>query len=91
MAEYHNVFPKATLSLNEKSMVQGKRLAITTAVGILTGLYCAGSLLIAASPGTLSFRNSVACRMDSAAATMLSRCSAARVLGVIGTQENDLP
>ena len=52
MAEYHNVFPKATLSLNEKSMVQGKRLAITTAVGILTGLYCAGSLLIAAPPGT---------------------------------------
>jgi hypothetical protein len=53
MAEYHNVFPKATLSLNEKSMVQGKRLAITTAVGILTGLYCAGSLLIAAPPGTI--------------------------------------
>lgn len=32
-------------------MVNGKRVAITTAVGILTGLYCAGSLLFAAQPG----------------------------------------
>ncbi len=32
-------------------MVQKKRIAITTAVGILTGMYCAGSLLFAAPPG----------------------------------------
>lgn len=32
-------------------MVQKKRIAITTGIGILTGLYCAGSLLIAAPPG----------------------------------------
>jgi len=33
-------------------MINGKRVAITTSVGILTGLYCAGSLLVAAPPGT---------------------------------------
>lgn len=32
-------------------MVQKRRVAITTAIGILTGLYCAGSLLVAAPPG----------------------------------------
>ena len=32
-------------------MVQKKRIAITTAIGILTGLYCAGSLLVFAPPG----------------------------------------
>ncbi|MFA4859279.1 hypothetical protein [Methanoregula sp.] len=32
-------------------MVQKKRIAITTAVGILTGAWCAGSLLIAAPQG----------------------------------------
>ncbi|MFA4876351.1 MAG: hypothetical protein WC586_02985 [Methanoregula sp.] len=32
-------------------MVQIKRLVITTAIGILTGLYCAGSLLVFAPPG----------------------------------------
>ncbi|MFA4878312.1 MAG: hypothetical protein WC586_12990 [Methanoregula sp.] len=33
------------------TMVQKKRIAITTAVGILTGAWCAASLLIAAPPG----------------------------------------
>jgi len=33
------------------NMVEKKRIAITTAIGILTGLYCAGSLLVAAPPG----------------------------------------
>jgi MFS family permease len=32
-------------------MIQKKRIAITTGIGILTGLYCAGSLLMAAPPG----------------------------------------
>ena len=32
-------------------MVQKRRIAITTAIGILTGLYCAGSLFVAAPPG----------------------------------------
>lgn len=32
-------------------MVQKRRIAITTGIGILTGLYCAGSLLVAAPPG----------------------------------------
>ena len=32
-------------------MVQKWRVAITTAIGILTGMYCAGSLLIVAPPG----------------------------------------
>jgi len=32
-------------------MAEKKRIAITTAIGILTGLYCAGSLFIAAPPG----------------------------------------
>lgn len=32
-------------------MVQKKRVAITTAVGILTGAWCAGSLLVMAPPG----------------------------------------
>ena len=32
-------------------MVQKKRIAITTAIGILTGLYCAGSLLVFTPPG----------------------------------------
>jgi hypothetical protein len=32
-------------------MVQIQRIAITTAIGILTGLYCAGSLLFFAPPG----------------------------------------
>ena len=32
-------------------MVHKKRITITTGIGILTGLYCAGSLLIAAPPG----------------------------------------
>jgi len=32
-------------------MIQKKRIAITTAIGILTGLYCAGSLLFLAPPG----------------------------------------
>ncbi len=32
-------------------MAGKKRIAITTAIGILTGLYCAGSLYIAAPPG----------------------------------------
>jgi hypothetical protein len=32
-------------------MVQKKRIAITTAIGLLTGIYCAGSLLVAAPPG----------------------------------------
>jgi MFS family permease len=32
-------------------MIQKKRIAITTAIGILTGIYCAGSLLFAAPPG----------------------------------------
>jgi MFS family permease len=32
-------------------MVQKKRIAIATAIGILTGLYCAGSLLVFAPPG----------------------------------------
>jgi hypothetical protein len=32
-------------------MVQKKRIAITTAIGILTGILCAGSLLVAAPPG----------------------------------------
>lgn len=33
------------------SMVQKKRIAITTAIGILTGAWCAASLLIAAPSG----------------------------------------
>jgi len=32
-------------------MFQKRRIAITTGIGILTGLYCAGSLLVAAPPG----------------------------------------
>ncbi|MCX6690220.1 MAG: hypothetical protein NTZ39_11130, partial [Methanoregula sp.] len=32
-------------------MVQKRRIAITTAIGVLTGIYCAGSLLVAAPPG----------------------------------------
>ncbi len=32
-------------------MADTKRIAITTAIGILTGLYCAGSLLVIAPPG----------------------------------------
>jgi hypothetical protein len=32
-------------------MVQKRRIAITTAIGVLTGMYCAGSLLVAAPPG----------------------------------------
>ena len=32
-------------------MVQKKRITITTAIGILTGIYCAGSLLVTAPPG----------------------------------------
>ncbi|MDP3395564.1 MAG: hypothetical protein Q8S57_02680 [Methanoregula sp.] len=32
-------------------MVQKKRIAITTTIGILTGLYCAGSLLVFAPQG----------------------------------------
>ncbi|PKL70888.1 MAG: hypothetical protein CVV30_06000 [Methanomicrobiales archaeon HGW-Methanomicrobiales-1] len=32
-------------------MMQKKRIAITTAIGLLTGLYCVGSLLVAAPPG----------------------------------------
>lgn len=32
-------------------MVQRKRIAITTAIGILTGAWCAGSLLFMAPPG----------------------------------------
>jgi hypothetical protein len=32
-------------------MVQKKRIAITTAVGILTGAWCSGSLLFLAPPG----------------------------------------
>jgi hypothetical protein len=32
-------------------MVRLKRIAITTIIGILTGLYCAGSLLFMAPPG----------------------------------------
>jgi hypothetical protein len=32
-------------------MVRKKRIAITTSVGLLTGLYCAGSLLISAPAG----------------------------------------
>lgn len=32
-------------------MVQKKRMAIATAIGILTGMFCAGSLLVAAPPG----------------------------------------
>ncbi|MEI7857035.1 MAG: hypothetical protein WCH85_05970 [Methanomicrobiales archaeon] len=32
-------------------MVQKRRIAITTGIGVLTGLYCSGSLLIAAPPG----------------------------------------
>lgn len=32
-------------------MVRKRRIAITTGIGILTGLYCAGSLLVAAPPG----------------------------------------
>jgi hypothetical protein len=32
-------------------MVRLKRIAITTVIGILTGLYCAGSLLFIAPPG----------------------------------------
>jgi hypothetical protein len=34
-------------------MVQKRRIAITTAIGILTGLYCAGSLFVAAPPGII--------------------------------------
>ena len=32
-------------------MIQKRRIAITTGIGILTGLYCAGSLLVTAPPG----------------------------------------
>lgn len=32
-------------------MIQIRRIAITTGIGLLTGLYCAGSLLVAAPPG----------------------------------------
>ena len=32
-------------------MADKKRIAITTAIGILTGLYCTGSLLVLAPPG----------------------------------------
>lgn len=32
-------------------MLQKKRIAISTAIGLLTGMYCAGSLLVAAPPG----------------------------------------
>jgi hypothetical protein len=32
-------------------MVSKQRVAITTAIGILSGIYCAGSLLVAAPPG----------------------------------------
>jgi len=32
-------------------MVQVKRVAITTIIGILTGLFCIGSLLVATPPG----------------------------------------
>ena len=32
-------------------MVQKKRIAITTGIGILTGAWCAGSLLVMAPPG----------------------------------------
>ena len=45
-------FLKPRSFLNSESMVQRKRLVITTAVGIITGLYCAGSLLFTAPLGT---------------------------------------
>ncbi|MFA4826249.1 MAG: hypothetical protein WC593_13945 [Methanoregula sp.] len=32
-------------------MAEKKRIAITTAIGVLTGLYCAGSLLVLAPQG----------------------------------------
>jgi hypothetical protein len=32
-------------------MINKKRIAITTAIGILTGLYCTGSLFVFAPPG----------------------------------------
>jgi hypothetical protein len=32
-------------------MIETKRIAITTAIGIITGIYCSGSLLVVAPPG----------------------------------------
>jgi len=43
---YACLLPPVTMS-----MVQKKRIAITTAIGILTGAWCAASLLIAAPSG----------------------------------------
>ena len=45
------LFPVADLLFVSEIMVRKKRIIITTAIGILTGLYCAGSLLFLAPPG----------------------------------------
>ena len=43
--------PVPDLKFVGERMVRKKRIVITTAIGILTGLYCAGSLLFLAPPG----------------------------------------
>jgi MFS family permease len=45
------LFPVPDLLFVGEIMVRKKRIAISTAIGILTGLYCAGSLLVFAPPG----------------------------------------
>lgn len=44
-------FPHSRYSVVCEMMVQIKRIVITTAIGILTGLYCAGSLMFLAPTG----------------------------------------
>lgn len=48
---YRKAFYLTPVSILCWIMIQKKRIAITTAIGILTGIYCAGSLLFAAPPG----------------------------------------
>jgi MFS family permease len=45
------LFPVPDLLFVSEIMIRKKRIIITTAIGILTGLYCAGSLLVFAPPG----------------------------------------
>lgn len=51
MISERQCFYRISSPIKCRIMFQKKRIAITTAVGILTGLYCAGSLLFATPPG----------------------------------------
>ena len=45
------LFPVPGLLFVGEIMIRKKRILITTAIGIITGLYCAGSLLVFTPPG----------------------------------------